>query len=263
MAHTFDPVHHAVDSHTLEFPGIAIQLPSWLSKFMLFEVIAAAIICAIFIPLARHVAANPWTTGRFRNAMEGLVVFIRDKVVKQGIHHSHDANRLLPFFLTTFLFILVNNLLGLVPGGATPTANINVTAVLALSVVGVVLYEGMRKSGVVGFWLNLVPHLDVAPALKVFLWPMLFLIELLSFVVKHSVLALRLFANMMAGHVVLAVVLGFLITVPAKWFWAVMPFSVAGSTALMTLELFVACLQAYVFCLLSSLFIGSAIDPNH
>jgi F-type H+-transporting ATPase subunit a len=138
-----------------------------------------------------------------------------------------------------------------------------VTSVLAIMTLIVVLGAGMRQSGVAGFWLAIVPHLDVPALLKPFLWVLMFFIEVAGLLIRHIVLAVRLFANMFAGHVVLAVVLGFtLMAWSSIAFWLVMPVSIAGVICLSLLELFVAFLQAYVFTFLSALFIGAAVHPH-
>ena len=269
MSHPHSPIDHSVDHIYLELPFFEIPLPGFfqtlgITRFVLMEITAAILICAIFIPLARHMAAHPVSRGRWWNLLEMLVVFVRDNIVKLGLH-GHHAKAFLPFFLTLFFFILFNNLIGQIPGGATPTGNVNVTGVLAALVFGMTLFFGMKQSGVLGFWINLVPNLDVPMFLKPFLWIVLFLIELLSLLVKHVVLALRLFANMFAGHTVQAVVLGFAVSAgTAGWLWYIVtPTVIAASLALMMLELLVAVLQAYIFCLLAAMFIGSAIEPHH
>jgi F-type H+-transporting ATPase subunit a len=126
-----------------------------------------------------------------------------------------------------------------------------------------VVAAGIQQLGFTGYWLGLVPHLDVPPALKLFLWPLMFAIEVLGLLIKHIVLAVRLFANMFAGHVVLAVILGFiLLTYKTVFFYLVMPASIGGVVFLSLLELFVAFLQAYIFTFLSALFIGAAVHPH-
>lgn len=176
---------------------------------------------------------------------------------------GHGADRFLPYLWTVFLFILFNNLLGMFPGGASATGNINVTFILAIMTLVVVVAAGMKESGAVGFWLALVPHLDVPKLLKPPLWLLMFFIEVVGLLIRHVVLAVRLFANMFAGHVVLSVILGFtLMAWSSMAFFLVMPVSVGGALCLSLLELFVAFLQAYVFTFLSALFIGSAVHPH-
>src|SRR5262249_34314711 len=140
-----------------------------------------------------------------------------------------------------------NNLLGMIPGLASATGNINVTGVLAVMTLATVLFAGMRELGAVGFWVGIVPHMDVPAYIKIFLWPLMFVIEVAGLLIRHVVLAVRLFANMFAGHVVLAVILGFILTAEGSLFIPVMASSVVGVIALSLLELFVAFLQAYIF----------------
>src|ERR1700733_12710318 len=143
-----NPLEHAMDHPTIDLPwGSVIHIPSILglqiTRFMVMELIAAGLIVAIFIPLARHIAKQPVTRGPFLNAFEALVLYIRDKVARPSIG-GHGADEFVPYLLTVFLFILFNNLLGMIPGGGSATGNLNVTVILALATFGVVLYAGMR-----------------------------------------------------------------------------------------------------------------------
>ncbi len=271
--HKPNPLHHVMDSSTLEIPwgknGLIIDLPGLhfgkfdvqITRFMVMELIVAILIAAIIIPLARHVARHPITRGRFLNAFEVLVLFIRDNVARPTIG-GHDADRFLPYLWTSFFFVLFCNLMGMIPGGASPTGNINVTAVLAISTFVVVLFAGMKKSGPVGFWINLVPNLEVPWFMKPPMWLLMFCIEIFGLLIRHLVLSVRLFANMLAGHIVLAVILTFIITVQGYMWYVVTPASIAGVVALSLLELFVAFLQAYIFVFLSAMFIGTAAHPH-
>lgn len=259
---------HVVDQPTLEFPWISpleVHLPQILglqiTRFMVMEVIAAVLVALIVIPLARHVARNPVTRGPLMNMFEAVVLFVRDGIARPSIG-GHAADAFLPFLWTMFFFVLVCNLLGMVPGGASATGNINVTAVLALLTFGAVLIAGIREQGPVKYWTSLVPHMDVPPFLMVFLWPLMFLIEVAGLLIRHVVLAVRLFANMMAGHIVLAVILGFIAQAAGIFVYLITPASLAGVVALSLLELLVAFLQAYIFTFLAALFIGSAVHPH-
>ena len=232
-----------------------------ITRFMVMELIAALLVMAVMIPLARHVARRPVTRGVLMNSFEAILLYFRDSVARPTIG-GHGADEYLPYLWTVFFFVLFNNLLGMIPGGASATGNINVTGVLAISTFVVVMIAGIRASGFAGFWTNLVPKMDVSPALNLFLWPLLFLIEVAGLLIRHFVLAVRLFANMLAGHIVLAVILGFILTAPGGWAYVVTPISVGGVVALSLLELFVAFLQAYIFTFLAALFIGSAAHPH-
>jgi F-type H+-transporting ATPase subunit a len=272
--HSANPLDHVVDHGYLELPWFTgrhyeyiVDLPKigqvQITRFMFMELVAAVLMIAIMIPVVRHISRNPVSRGWFMNMFETMLFFIRDQVARPAIG-GHGADRFLPYLWTVFFFILFNNLLGMFPGGASATGNVNVTAVLALMTLVVVLGAGMRESGVAGYWLAIVPHLDVPRVLKPPLWALMFFIEVVGLLIRHVVLAVRLFANMFAGHVVLAVVLGFTLMAWSSTmaFWLVMPVSIGGVICLSLLELFVAFLQAYVFTFLSALFIGAAVHPH-
>ena len=277
--HSANPLDHVVDHPSLEVPWftgphyeLVFNLPSMyipglgevrITRFMLMELVAAVLLMFIMIPVVRHISRQPVSRGWFFNMFEAVLLFIRDQIARPSIG-GHGADRFLPYLWTVFFFILFNNLLGMFPGGASPTGNINVTFILAVMTLVVVLSAGMRESGVVGFWLAIVPHLDVPKLLKPFLWGLMFFIEVAGLLIRHVVLAVRLFANMFAGHVVLSVILGFILMAWSSSFAfaMVMPASIGGVIALSLLELFVAFLQAYVFTFLSALFIGAAVHPH-
>ena len=154
----------------------------------------------------------------------------------------------------------------MVPWAGSPTGAFAMTGALALITFGVVVLAGMSKLGPIGFWAAQVPHMELPGPLSIFLKPMIFLIEVAGLLIKHFVLAVRLLANMFAGHLVLAVLITF---IAAAWnidwglgMWGVMPASVGAAFALSLLELFVAFLQAYIFTFLTSLFIGMAVHPH-
>ncbi len=269
--HGHSPMSHVVDHPTLELPhwrspyGIEIPLPELFdqqfTRYMLMELVAAVLVAAVVIPLARHAARNPVSRGWFMNLFESMVLFVRDNVARPAIG-GHGADKFLPFLWTLFFFILFCNLLGMIPGGASPTGNINVTAMLALMTLGAVIIAGSREMGAMGFWLGIVPRLDVPWWLKPPLWGLMFVIEVAGLLIRHVGLAVRLFANMMAGHIVLAVILGFILVAHGPIAYLVTPASLLGVVTLSLLELFVAFLQAYIFTFLSALFIGSAVHPH-
>jgi F-type H+-transporting ATPase subunit a len=242
------------------FAGLPFEFK--LTKFMVIELIVAILIFVFFVALARTLKGGAIPRGRFRNMLEAMLLYFRDSVARPCIGH-HDGDKFVPFLWTIFFFILGCNLFGMIPWMGSPTASLSVTASLALVTFLVVIGSGMRKMGPAGFWKAQVPHMDVPGPLKFILIPMIFVIEVFGLVVKHGVLAVRLLANMMGGHVVLAVILAFIAaSAQSLWWWGVMPASVLGATALSMLELFVAFLQAYIFTFLSALFIGMAVHPH-
>ena len=269
-----NPLDHVIDHHELELPWftpptfeLKIPLPQVLgiqvSRFMVMELIAAGLLVLVMVPAVRRIASGHVSRGKFTNMIEAMLLFIRDDVARPAIG-GHGADRFLPFLWTIFFFVLFNNLLGMVPGLSSATGSISVTAALALLTFITVISAGVRELGFVGYWVGIVPHLDVPAVLKPFLWGLMFFIEVAGLLIRHTVLAVRLFANMFAGHVVLAVILGFILMAYGNmWvFGLVMPVSIAGVICLSLLELFVAFLQAYIFVFLSALFIGMAVHPH-
>ena len=272
--------HHVQDSYAYELPefiGLVedeeghltseVAVPNLtllpkgygkMSKFMLNELVVALICAGVFIWLAGKVRTGDRPKGRIWNFLETFVVFIRDEIAKPTIG-EHDYQRFLPFLLTLFFFILGLNLLGMIPFVGSATGSIAVTAALAVVTFLVVVGSGMQKMGAVGFLKAQVPHMELPGAMSAVLVPLMFVIEIFGFLVKHGVLAIRLFANMFAGHLVLAIFLAFIGVVSTSGLvYVVTPVAVLAAIALSLLELFVAFLQAYVFTFLASLFIGSA-----
>jgi len=235
-----------------------------ITKFMILELVVALVIAVCFIGLAKGLKGGASARGRFWNLLEVFLLFIRNDVARPCIG-KHDADRFMPFLWTIFLFVLGCNLIGMVPWMGSPTGALAVTGALAMLTFCMVVGTGMIKLGVVGFWKAQVPHMDLPKAVAILLIPMIFAIEILGLFIKHGVLAVRLLANMMAGHVVLAVLVGFIGASAAAGtgIWgSVTVASVLGATALSLLELFVAFLQAYIFTFLSALFIGAAVHPH-
>jgi F-type H+-transporting ATPase subunit a len=199
-----------------------------------------------------------------------LLTFIRDDVARPnlgGHHHPEEADKYLPFLWTLFLFILGCNLLGMIPFMGSPTASIWVTGGLAICSFVMLHGAAIAKVGVVHYVKSLWPPIDV-PYVGWFFSLCIFVIEFLGTFIKSAVLAVRLFANMFAGHMVLATILGFIFVVgnavgmSALWV-GVSVASVLGVVALSLLELFVAFLQAYVFVFLTALFMGMSLHPEH
>ncbi len=235
-----------------------------ITKFMVLEVAVALIVLVLFVVLAKGLRGAGTVRGRLWNLLEVFLLFIRDEVARPCIG-KHDADRFVPFLWTMFLFVLGCNLMGMIPWMGSPTGALATTGALAIITFLVVIGSGMKQLGVVGFWKAQVPHMDlpgaIAPVIKAFI----FVIEIFGLIVKHAVLAVRLLANMMAGHVVLAVIIAFIgasATAGAAVWGGVTFASVLGATALSMLELFVAFLQAYIFTFLSALFIGAAVHPH-
>lgn len=264
--HGFDILHHIQDSQEIELPfGAAIHLPergSWMvgpidmtpSKHVVFLGLTAIIVLALLM-WGASAAKRTGPTGAPRkghNAIEALVLFLRDQVVMPNI--GHGGERYVPFVITLFFFILISNLLGLLPFGATATGNISVTAALAIMALFVIELAGMRALGARGYLGTIVyvPHglpKWLVPIMAIIMTP----VEILGKLAKPFALAIRLFANMTAGHVLILAIIG-LIFVFGSLAVAVGP--VVMAVVLFFLEIFVAFLQAYIFALLTSVFIG-------
>lgn len=260
---------HVADGTSYHLPHYFghLELPSvnlfgydlQITKFMVVEVAVVILMFVLFVPLARKIKGGKLARGRFWNLLEVFLIYLRDEVIRPSIGKS--AGRFVPYLWTLFFFILFCNLAGLIPWfGASPTGSLSVTVVLAVSTFLVVIGSGMMKFGIFGYWLGQVPKMDLPIVMAVLLKPMLFVIEIVGLLIKHVVLAVRLLANMFAGHLVLAVFLAFIAgTAEIFILWLGVTFaSVAMSIALSCLELFVAFLQAYIFTFLSALFIGMA-----
>lgn len=229
-----------------------------LTKFMVIEVLVLLVSLVFFGWLARKIKGGTPAKGRFANFLEVLVLFIRDQIARPSIGKK-SGDQFVPFLLSLFFFILGCNLMGLVPFLGSPTGAWAVTSVLAIITFGVVCGVGFRKFGVVGFALAQVPQMDLPFGLGYALKPLMLGIELFGLCLKHFVLSVRLLANMMAGHIILAVFLAFIAeTAGSSMKFIVWPAACGGYIAIMGLELFVAFLQAYIFTFLAALFIGSA-----
>jgi F-type H+-transporting ATPase subunit a len=242
-----------------QFLGPATFQPT---KFVILELIGALIVCAIFIPYARRIQNGDRPKGRFWNMVDATVCYVRDEIAVPSIGSS-DAGRFLPLVWTVFFFVLVLNLIGMVPGFGAATGSISVTIAFALVIFVVVIGTGMKKMGVVGFLKAQAPHIDLHPAMKLALIPMIWAIEVFGLVLKHMVLAVRLFANMFAGHLVVGVFVAFIGVTWGTWMmYPTVPVVIISTIAINLLELLVAFIQAYVFAFLTSLFIGAAIHPH-
>jgi F-type H+-transporting ATPase subunit a len=273
----------------------AVKSGFGISKYMILEVVLAAFLVLLFTRLAAKLRTGEPAKGRLANLLEAMILFVRDQIARPAIdshdHHDHhdeahghdnshghaapahaqavlekhDGDRFVPLLLTLFFFVLGCNLLGMVPWAGSPTAAFAVTLSLAGVTLLTVVVAGMRKFGFLGFFGNQVPSMDLPLPLAIILKPLIFLIEMAGLLIKHGILAVRLLANMVAGHLVLLGILG-LISAAATYsmgLWAtVTGISVVSCTLFSVLELFVAFLQAYIFTFLSALFIGAAVHQH-
>lgn len=262
----FDPgthiMHHILDAHEIEIPFTSIEIPLprleiaghdiSITRNVVMMWIASAILLTLCLAAARR-AKNAVPTG-VRGVMEALVLFVRDEIARKTIDRKY-ADRYVGYLLTAFFFILTCNFLGMIPGLSTPTSSISVTATLAAFTFLVSQWGGIRNYGVVGHYKNLVPH-----GLPVLIIPVILIVEIISMLARPFALAIRLFANMTAGHVVILSLIS-LIFVLKTVFAAGM--SIPFALFVYCLEILVGFLQAFIFTVLSSLFIGLAVHPSH
>jgi F-type H+-transporting ATPase subunit a len=271
---------HITDAHYIEVPsfghGLAqeIELPRWApihigsyeldlspTKHVVMLLIASTLLCLILIPAARAhgrstvVGKAPRGTA---NAVEALVLYMRNEVILPNVGHHGDG--FVPFLLTIFFFILAANLLGLVPYMSTATGNISVTATLAIITFITIEVAGMRALGAgyintIIFWPK-----DMPIAMRIPMSMVLSPVELIGKITKPIALAIRLFANMTAGHIVVLALVGLIFTFGS---YIVSPVPIAMATAIMFLELMVAIIQAFIFTLLASVFIGLIRESHH
>jgi len=256
-------MHHITDGHSLEFFGWEIPLPQIhiggldlsITKHVVMMWVAAVILILLFTVALRARKIVP--TG-LANLLEMIVLFVRDEISVKNLG-AHHGRKLAPYLLTLFFFILTCNLLGLVPFAASATGNVNVTAGLAILSFLMIQFEGIREHGFFKHWKNLVPH-----GLPVLVLPIMIVVEILGMFVKPFALTMRLFANMTAGHVAILAFLGMIFVFKSTAAsLAAAPMAVGLALGIMMLEVFVALLQAYIFTMLTSLFIGLSVHPSH
>jgi F-type H+-transporting ATPase subunit a len=254
---------HIKDSRTIELPFTHFELPQFpplnIGGFMLdlsptkhvFFLLLCAVLLVVGAVLAARAYRRTFVPHGFVNVIETLVVFIRDEVVIPNM--GPEGIKYLPYLLTTFFYILLMNLVGLFPYGATATSNIMVTAGLATVAFFMIQYSAIRAQGLKHYLEHLTGGMHWT------LWLIMVPIEILGLFTKPFALCMRLFANMTGGHIVILSLIG-LIFVFRSFIVAPMPILFVVGISL--LELFVAVLQAYVFTMLTSLFMGLGMPAD-
>ena len=220
-----------------------------ISKFMILELLVAVGLLLVFSRFSKRIAGGATAKGKFDNLLEMLLLFVRDQIARPAIG-GHAADKYVPLLWTFFFFILSCNLLGLIPWAGTATGAFGTTIALAGIVLCTSIGSGLKTFGPKWLWYGFVPTMDL-PWYMQPLKLMIFVIEVVGMVIKHTVLGVRLLANMVAGHLVLLGILSMATVI-----------SVLGATLFSGLELFVACLQAYIFTFLAALFIGAAVHHH-
>lgn len=235
-----------------QFQWIVNGVHLGLSLDVVMVFIAAALAGVTLLLAARRSDSQP--TSRWGHAIEFVIDFLRDDFMNPFLGEK-ESKKWQPFLLSIFFFLLFLNLLSLVPYMGAPTGNINFTAAMALMVFIVFNAAGMKSKGPFGYVKGLVPAGTPAPILI-----LLFPIEVLGLFTKTVALAIRLFANLAAGHFVIFSLLGLIVLFKKI---ALAPAFVGFALAIYVLEILVAFLQAYVFTLLTTLFISGATQQDH
>jgi F-type H+-transporting ATPase subunit a len=228
-----------------------------ITKNVLSMIISVILLLWIMLSVAAKYKKNGVmkAPSGFQNAVEPLITFIRDEVAKPNLGHKYM--RYMPLLLTMFFFIWINNLLGLLPGGANFTGNIAVTCCLAIISFLVMMFSGNKH-----FWGHLFNPPGVPLGVKFLLVP----IEIISLFIKPIALMIRLFANILAGHIVILSVISMIFifgSLSAVAGWGFVPVSMAFSIFMFFLELLVAAIQAFIFTNLTAVFIGQAVEEGH
>jgi F-type H+-transporting ATPase subunit a len=265
-----NPLEHVLDKPILHTAGGFW----WLSNNLLSLLISGGLMLLIFPRITRAYQRGEHVPTGTRNFFEAILVYVREEIARPIL--GDETDRFIPFLWTLFFFILFNNLLGLLPldvltgwfmrpmhrhpFGGTATANIWVTGALAIIAFTVWQVSGIRANGLA----NYLKHFTGGAPL--YMAPLMIPLEILGMFVKPFALAIRLFANMIAGHTVLAVLLmftGMAFSAGAAIGWGISIVVVLAGAAMMCLELFVAFLQTYIFVFLTTMFIGQLVIHEH
>ena len=258
-------LHHVYDSNVLDVPFIGpVQLPRFvpiniggltidmsITKHVFFLWLAAIILIILAVIAAKKNSKNTVPTG-FGNLIEVFIIFIRDEIVIPNM--GTGGIKYMPYLLTTFFFILIMNLAGLVPYGSTATGNVSVTGGLAFIAFIMIQVSAIKAQGLKHYLVHLTGGVHWV------LWPIMIPIEVLGLFTKPFALMIRLFANMIGGHIVIVSLIGLIFIFQS---YIIAPIPILFVLGINLLELFVAFLQAYIFTMLTSLFMGLGMQAAH
>ncbi|MFO7745181.1 MAG: F0F1 ATP synthase subunit A [Psychroflexus sp.] len=220
-----------------------------ITKNVASMLISAILLVFIFLGLAKHYRKSKAAPKGFKNILETLVIFVRDEIARPQIGEKKYM-KFMPFLLTVFFFIWISNLMGLLPGAANVTGNISVTVALGLFTLVLILINANKD-----YW----QHIFWMPGIPTFVKPILALVEILGVFTKPIALMIRLFANITAGHIIILSLIGLIFILETAGVAAI---SVPFALFITVLELLVAFLQAFIFTMLSALFIGMAVQEH-
>ncbi|MCE2502486.1 MAG: F0F1 ATP synthase subunit A [Chlorobi bacterium] len=230
-------------------PALDISITSLVA----FQWLAMLVLLAIFIPMGRKAKKLGGRAHKgFFNAMEGLIEYLRDNLVIPNVGSGKVGRSLTPILFTFFTFILVMNLLGLIPGGHSATGSLSVTAGLAIVAFFVIQYAAIRDAGIMAWFKHLTGGTPIA------MWLIMVPVEILGLFAKPFALCVRLFANMTGGHVVLLSLIGLIFVLGLEF----APVSVAFSLFINLLEILIAFIQAYIFTILVAVFASMGMHSH-
>lgn len=221
-----------------------------ITKAVITMWLAVAIVSFLVIYAGR---GRGLVAGGLKGAVESVLEFVRKDIVLENM--GHEGMFWYPFIATLFLYIWISNLISLIPEVQGFTSNVNTTVTLALMVFLAVIVQGIVKKGPIKYWLSLIPH-GVPGWLK----PVLFVIELISLLAKPFSLTLRLFANMFAGHVVMAVFLSLIFFFHS---YIILPGPLLLNILMRMMEVLFGSIQAYIFAMFASMYIAASIHDEH
>jgi len=257
-------VHHITNSNEWNVFGYHLQLPQFepitffglqidlsITNHVVMIWIAAIFLILIFAISFRKRSLVPVGVAAM---LEMMIIFVRDEISIPTLGEE-DGRKFTPLIGTFFFFVLTCNLMGIIPLFSTPTGNINITTALALITLGTGQVFGMIRHGFFGHFKALVPS-----GVPLALIPLMFVIELMGLLAKHFALLMRLFANMFAGHIVIFAFLALIVIFKS---YLAAPFAIGFAIFINFLEILVGFIQAYVFTMLSTLFIGMSLHPDH
>lgn len=263
-----DSVHNAVQhaaehgaggsdfimGHLLSHPVIPLPTVAGIDLTITNHVVMMFVSGLLLIVAFGWTFRNPRLVPKgFANALESIVEYVYNEAIKPNL--GPHSRMYAPYLLTAFFFILLCNFLGLVPFGATATGNIGVTLAMAIITLLVGQVAGIRKFGFITFYKHIVP-----PGLPVFIIPIMLPVEIMSLIAKHFSLAIRLFANMVGGHITILAIMS-IIFMFQNWLISPLPLVLILFSSL--LEVLITFIQAYVFTTLSAVFIGTSLAEEH
>ncbi|MFA5839539.1 MAG: F0F1 ATP synthase subunit A [Candidatus Margulisiibacteriota bacterium] len=240
-------IEHLQPTKVFEINLLGVDASIYNSTLTAF--LAIGLIVLFFSVVSRRARIIPSAS---QSLAEYGIEFIRSQMLEPL---GKEGEKWLPFLLSLFCFILVSNLLGLIPGLLPPTSNINVTGTLAVLVFILVQGLGIKKQGLFGYFKNMIPA-----GVPVLLIPLLLPIEIIGQIARPFSLAVRLFANMFAGHAIILVLLSFIIMFKS---FILLPLPLLGDVAISAFEVFIAFIQAFIFTYLTSSYIIGAIESEH